>query len=46
MRFFLFSDIQRGSYEKFSQDCSGAFAIVPIPEEEAVRKLSDLGIVK
>jgi len=43
---YLTTGFLGNAIEASSQDCSGAFAIVPIPEEEAVKKLSDLGIVK
>lgn len=43
---FLTTGFLGNAIEASSQDCSGAFAIVPIPEEEAVKKLSGLGIVK
>jgi hypothetical protein len=43
---FLTTGFLGNAIEASAQDCSGAFAIVPIPEEEAINKLSKLGIVK
>jgi hypothetical protein len=43
---FLTTGFLGNAIEASAQDCSGAFAIVPIPEEEAINKLSKLGIVE
>lgn len=43
---FLTTGFLGNAIEASSQDCIGAFAIVPIPEEEATNKLSKLSIVK